>query len=103
MAANGVDMHYSGVGPYLGYDYLNLNKRTWKDPSTKKEHNLSVLELLDQAKKDYLQTYEFLSKAYENNEYKSLLKSWTKEIDHDGKHYLAKNIVIKNIYMNNHE
>lgn len=84
--------------PYLGYDYLNLNKRTWKDPSTKKEYNLSVLELLDQAKKEYLQTYEFLSKAYENNEYKSLLKSWTKEIDHDGKHYLSKNIVTKNIY-----
>ena len=84
--------------PYLNYDYLNLNKKTWKYPSTKTEANYSILELIDNAKEDYLSTYEFLNKAYEGKEYKELLKSWTREIDHDGKHYLSKNSVTKNIY-----
>lgn len=84
--------------PYLNHDYLNLNKKTWKYPSTKTEANYSILELIDNAKEDYLATYEFLNKVYEGKEYKELLKSWTREIDHDGKHYLSKNSVTKNIY-----
>lgn len=84
--------------PYLGYDYLNLENRTWKNPSTKEEHKDSILDLFVKAELDYLNTFDFLKKAYENKEYKTLVKKWCNEIDHDGKHYLAKNNVTKNIY-----
>ena len=85
--------------PYLGYDYLNLENRTWKNPSTKEEHKDSILDLFVKAELDYLNTFDFLNKAYENKEYKTLVKKWCNEIDHDGKHYLAKNSVTKNIYV----
>lgn len=85
--------------PYLGYDYLNLERHKWKYPSTKQETNKSVLDILDDAHQDYLKAFAFLTKACENGNYKSSLRDWTKEIDHDGKHYLAKNSVTKNIFI----
>lgn len=77
-------------------DYLNLNKKVWKDPSSERVTDKSVYELLDDAREEAKVWLKLVCDAYEGKEID--LSSFTKGLIYDG--YKEGNMmkVFKSVY-----
>lgn len=89
-------MHPLKVEDNEKIDYLNLNKKVWKDPSSERESYKSFYELLDDAKEEAREWIKIVSEAYEGKEID--LSSFTKGLIYDGNKEGNKMKVFKSVY-----
>lgn len=67
-----------------GIDYLNLNKNLWQHPTKNFKMSLSLLELMDYAKKEFNKIKKILLNAYNHLDYENDLESFINNINHSG-------------------
>ena len=67
----------------LKYDYLNLNNREWKFPTTREIKKESFIDLYNYSKEEYLKFIELL-KQYKNNDFINYLNQFINNVNHDG-------------------
>lgn len=77
-------------------DYLNLKKNKWLDPSTEKEFDKSVYELIDEAKLEAKEWLQLVIDAY--NGKKVNLEKFSEGYIYDGRLEGNKMKVFKNVY-----
>lgn len=65
-------------------DYLNLEKNLWQHPTKNFKMNLSFLELIEHAKKDFNKLGKIILNAYNKLDYEKDLRNFINNINHCG-------------------
>lgn len=89
-------MHPLTVKDNNKIDYLNLKKNKWYDPSTEKEFDKSIYELLDEAKEEAKEWIKLVVDAYDGKLID--LEKFCKGFIYDGRLEGSKMMVFKNVY-----